>query len=814
MLTLQQTIQMKKLLFLLPLLFQAISLDAQIYTHAEPPVSLQQDNPPLVPLLNANNLPANYNVGHNTDFAVSVKQAHVIGAPSYNLYEYNTFVNGNSGESTGQVFQSSFVTFDFTGPATIEIICTNYSGTLSASNVKIRPLSKGIVPAIDGNKITFTITSPSKYAVEINGNRYRSLHVFANAYNQYTPPATPTVVYNEGVNYYDPSLNTANKKIHIKPGAVLIVNHEGGWPWPGVINLKSGDEIYIEKGGILKGGISGLDINNVKIYGGGIIDLTNYGKQYTETVGYQYIKPFLFRNCTGVYIKGVILNDSQQACITINRSNGVVIDNVKAFSRVLWGDGVHMEGTSNVTINDCFFRTSDDCIAIYAERYNSHCDPDTSIYTYKNAGNITCTNTLLYADEARPIEVGCHGDWVNDTELAVYNLLFDNIDVLEHEDTDPLGMGVISINCGDNNICADFTFRNINIEDFSKGRLFAVNVEGGSGPCPDGGSDIIDNGKRISNVKFENITYNGSGEIASSIKGINCDRYVNGVHFYNVKINGTTLTKLSDYTVGGVSMFTTNAAAYNITFQEPDNYSSQLSEGRYRIRRRNNTLGAYYYLTTSLNGVALAQNPPNTDTSLWQMEKVPGRLHYRFKNVATNTYMECNLEDHPSEPFCKARTLSLNNYVQDKYNQEWKIIPATSGRYTINNGYNYSYLTMPLNGYVYSMPKETGSNEWEFIYVAPNARLMPSGQETNVSESAAISVYPNPVSAKLTINIQDLSENILYISCYDIAGREVLKVQMPNGNELDVSTLQEGNYILKVTNSSGNVSYTSKFIKI
>jgi len=801
---------MKKLLFLLPLLFQAISLDAQIYTHAEPPVSLQQDNPPLVPLLNANNLPANYNVGHNTDFTVKVRQAGT--SVWQNLYEYNTFVNSNLGEGVGQSSRSSFVTFDLAGSAEIEIQCNNANQTPTASNVKIRPLSKGIVPDVNGNKIKFTINGPSKYAVEINGDRYRSLQIFANAANQFTAPTSNVVSYEAGISYYDPALNNSSKKIHIKPGAVLVVPYDIPNGSNGKINLKEGDEVYIENGGILKGGIAGGDIKNVKIYGGGIIDITNYRKQYNNSVaGYEYITTLLFNNSTDISIKGVILNDSQQACITVNRSNGVTVDNVKAFSRVVWGDGIHMEGTSKVTINDCFFRTSDDCVAIYAERHDNYCTPSMAYYTYKEAGNIFCTNTILYADKARPIEVGCHGDWYTDQNLAIYNLLFDHIEILEHDDLWPIGMGAISINCGDNNICADFTFRYINIEDFSNGRLFAVNVEEGSGPCVP--SDIIDDGKRISNIKFENISYNGSGEAASSILGIDCDHYVNGVHFYNLKINGAIINQLSDYTVGGNPMFTTNSAAYNITFQEPDNYSSQLSEGRYRIRRKNTS----YYITSSSQNVVLASNPANTNVSLWQVEKVPGRLHYRFKNVANNQYLEGNLEEHPSN-YCKARTLSLNNYVQDKYNQEWKIIPATSGSYTINNGYNYSYLTRPSSSstspLIYSMPKETGNNEWEFIYVAPNARLMPSGQENNISESAAISVYPNPVSEKLTINIQDLSENILYISCYDIAGREVLKVQMPNGNELDVSTLQEGNYILKVTDSSGNVSCTSKFIKI
>ena len=46
------------------------------------------------------------------------------------------------------------------------------------------------------------------------------------------------------------------------------------------IVAKSGDEFFFENGAILKGGIMAEDIQDVKIYGRGIIDITNYPKQY------------------------------------------------------------------------------------------------------------------------------------------------------------------------------------------------------------------------------------------------------------------------------------------------------------------------------------------------------------------------------------------------------------------------------------------------------------------------------------------------------------------------------------------------------
>ena len=80
----------------------------------------------------------------------------------------------------------------------------------------------------------------------------------------------------------------------------------------------------------------------------------------------------------------------------------------------------------------------------------------------------------------------------------------------------------------------------------------------------------------------------------------------------------------------------------------------------------------------------------------------------------------------------------------------------------------------------------------------------------NVLGSSKISVYPNPVTESFSIkqdNLQDIKE----VELYDITGKKVKSF----GNSVDnlsVSELAKGNYVVKIQTISGKV-YNQKLIK-
>lgn len=808
-------LKMLRLLCLAGLFFPTIRIQAQnqLKTYQQPIAANVTVDPPVAPVMGTDHKPINYNIGQNPDYTVRVKKANT--NDWLDLFEYNTFVNSSTGDLSASS-PSSFVTFDFSGSVTIEITSNRHSPQTDLNNhVKIRPLSKNITPTIVNNKITFTINNPGKFSVEVDGLRYHNLMIFANAMTNYTVPTTATVTYGPGIHIYDKALNNvAGKKIKILEGAIVIVPYEVLSYYTSdnaKIVAKTGDEIYIEGGGTLKGGIIAEDVNNVKIYGHGIIDLSNYEKQYEYPLlpNYAYTQGITIRRCNTVSIDGITIIDSQQICVELTDSNYININNVKVISRARWGDGFHMKGTSNVTINDCYNRTSDDSISIYASRRVPW--DGNPPYQNNHALNITVTNTILNADKAHPITIGWHGNDSLVNNLDIYNIRFENIDILEHDENwvDPDGtvhldyVGAISINCADGNNCSNFLFKDIRVEDFSNGRLLTIHVE------PGGNGAANTDGKKVEYIRFENLSYNGSGELPSSIKGLSCDRYVNGVHFENFKVNGNLITQLSDYNVIGTPMFQTNEYAYNITFQEGGNYSTSVANGYYKIRGLLNlrymqvdSQQQGYVTSTTLNS--------NSDEQIWQIELIPGTGHYRIKNMANLKFLENAFDARPSL-LCQSRYL-ITAAQAAQTNQEWKIVPDPVLGYRINNAYTRSYLATSNdpNNFVLANPKNptNTSQRWSLIPVLHSKPKNSDQLVLNSDEDFVI--FPNPVTDFIQIQLGNRSVESIAIT--DMTGRVIIRKQIRENEPIDVSALQKGNYILTITDTSGS-TLNKKIIK-
>lgn len=795
-----------KLFFIL----YSFTVNSQVLKVYNPSIDTDEDpltdSPNLIPRYNTNNgttmddilYKNQFKIGHNNDFIVKVKKSN--SSIWENLFEYNTFVNIGSSLSTNS--NSSFVSFDFEGSVDIEIICLNIT---NISDVTIRPLSKNVTPNIDylNKKITFTIQNPSKYSVEVNNDRYRNLQIFANPITTYDIPENPTLIYNSGIHIYDVTNNNlAGKKIRILEGATVIIPYTNNYtPDNGKLILNDNDDLYIENGGVLKGGVIMSDKSNVKVYGGGIIDLSNHPKQLGNYINnYAYINGITIRRSNNITIDGITINDPQQVCIELTDSDNISINNVNTFSRVLWGDGFHMKGTSNVNINNCYIRTSDDCIAIYASRKNNY---DT--YLNRDAINIRVTNTLLYADKAHPIEIGWHGNQdIGDNGKNIYNIVFNNIDILEHDEVWSDYMGAIAINCSDGNKCNNISFKNINIEDFTSGSLLRVNVE----PAAYGSAKT--NGKTVKNIKFENIIYNGNGEQASTITGIDCERYVNGVHFENLVINSQVIKKLSDYSsTSGDEMFKTNDFAYNITFQEGNNYSLSLQSGIYYIK---NISTNKYIQDNSIYSSYLNTDyyQPNNATQIWDIQNLETG-HYRIKNISTNNFLESS---DIIAIDCNSRHV-LNSPQWSTTKQEWKIVGNHSTGYYINNAFTKSYLynSNTTEDYVTIVPKnEHSDNRQKWMIITPIEPLDNNLLSKKTINDKDIQVLPNPFNDHIRLNNVFNPKNTT-IKIIDLQGRIVFSQQVFDINSIFFTDIISNGIYTIVVQENDHTIFKEKLIK-
>jgi hypothetical protein len=60
------------------------------------------------------------------------------------------------------------------------------------------------------------------------------------------------------------------------------------------------------------------------------------------------------------------------------------------------------------------------------------------------------------------------------TGEVIENLTFRNIDILEHDEDDPIYQGCMTVDCGDKNQVRNILFEDIRVENIQEGRLFYV----------------------------------------------------------------------------------------------------------------------------------------------------------------------------------------------------------------------------------------------------------------------------------------------------------------------------------------------------
>jgi len=408
---------------------------------------------------------------HNDDFTVRVRKP---GGKWQELYEYNVKVDEVKGTSH-HVENASMCSFDFSGE--VEVSVTSNKGAIRQA--RIRPLSYGIKPDIKGNTISFRLKRPRNLSVEINGDIFHNLHLFANPIDDFVPNKKDTnlIYFGSGVHQID----------------------------SGKLKVSSGKTVYLAGGAVLMGQVLIEGVRDVKLLGRGIIDPS-------VKMGVR------IANSKNITVEGIVTTQ----CAT-GGSDNVTIRNVKSISYYGWGDGMNVFASNNVLFDGVFCRNSDDCTTVYGTRLGF----------VGGCRNITMQNSTLWADVAHPILIGTHGN--SDKPDVLENLSYINIDILDHREVQIDYQGCMSINAGDNNLVRNVRFENIRVEDFRQGQLVNIRVFFNEKYCTAPGLGI-------ENVLFKNITYKGTHAEMSVIAGYNESRQVKNVVFENLLINGVLIT--------------------------------------------------------------------------------------------------------------------------------------------------------------------------------------------------------------------------------------------------------------------------------
>ena len=406
---------------------------------------------------------------------------------------------------------AAFAYFSFNGKITVSV-----TPGRDVETVDIRPKNHGIAYSIKGRAVSFQLDRPCNLSVEINGDIKRPLFLFANPLEQNPPkPGDKNVRYFEG------------GKIH----------------QAGEIKLSSGETIYIAGGAIVRGRIRAEGAEHARVIGRGILDGSHrdYKTQMVKLSG-----------CSDMELNGIIVFNSFGWTLVPVKSDNVRFVNVKVIGWRDNDDGVDIVGCRNLSIESCFLRTKDDCIAVkaspgYFEEGESG---------LRNVENVSVINTVLW-----------NAEWGNAMEIGfelqtkkISSILFRNCDIIHVERG-----GTFTIHNGDFATVENIRFEDIRVED-SRDKLIELRVGLSiySGDCPwelhrqnpkrkrsplgqwilpeaDKKQEFAAHRGHIRNIYFKNIAVSGLKLPKSYLIGYNDTHNVENVVIENLSFNGSRI---------------------------------------------------------------------------------------------------------------------------------------------------------------------------------------------------------------------------------------------------------------------------------
>jgi len=377
--------------------------------------------------------------------------------------------------------------FSCSGSLTIRI-----TASANIDSFLIRPKSRGIVGKVKGRDLTFTIPGPQKLYIEINGLPH--LAIFANPL-EVNPP---------------------------KKGDHGVVYFGAGTHNPGQITLESNQTIYIAGGAIVNANVRGTNLQNVKILGRGSLQ---GNVRITGT--------------SNLEIDGIFIRNTKGWSNTLTNCLHSSYRNVKVFGyeAIYSVDGINPVSCKDFTIDDCFIRCRDDCVAIKSMDYKLSVD------------SINVTNNVM-------VGWACSDGVTIGYELnggPVQNILVKNCDILYARGGGGTGghsgFGIVSdgpawvqnIRYEDIRVEKNIEFKNLEFI-ITDGKMYGIDPPG-----------------HIKGIYMKNIQWENANK-PFIINGFSADNLIEDITFDHCKVGGKVLKSTSD------AIFKVNSFARDIKF--------------------------------------------------------------------------------------------------------------------------------------------------------------------------------------------------------------------------------------------------------
>jgi len=414
---------------------------------------------------------------------------------------------------------AAFCYFDFSGgPVEITVTVLSGSGHLPLNSAVVRPLRHGITVAVKEETIKFTIEKPCKLSVEPNGSIAAPLYIFSSV-----PEVNPPKSGDSSVTYY------------FGPGVHDL----------GVQKMPSNSTLYIAGGAVVYGQLEINGVENVKIFGRGILNASKSPRKNENPSRNQFgnFGPITrIYSSTNVTFDGIFLLDSPSWTMQITHSKEINVRNVKVVTWRENGDGIDVCSSQNARVTDCFLRTWDDALLVKGLAMDSRKGrlvwpgmsggDNTELIknlVFQPARNVTFSNCVVWLDRAHAMHIG-----LETVTPVIEDIQFQQIDIIHS-----LHLGVLDISNGDRAKISRISFKDIVVEDARCEVLFHIFTgyryttwDKQRGPIQD--------------VSFKNISVDGQNIPPSEFSAENEAAAISNVTFENVRFNGKPILSATD----------------------------------------------------------------------------------------------------------------------------------------------------------------------------------------------------------------------------------------------------------------------------
>jgi len=637
----------------------------------------------------------------------------------------------------------NYTKFSFTNPITVRVTVTNTTKVpVAGQTVRILPSRFGITANTSGNVVSFTITEPGQYSVEIGPDGYKNgLIIFAD-------PAETVVPSKTDPNYKVVYEATASGLSSL--GSYTGIYFRRGVHNIGVFNVPSNiKNIYFEDGSWVYGALK-MDGNpDVKIFGRGV--LSQYYLDYRSQHSVEAIN-----GSDRITVEGLVVADPKFFGVRL-----IGTDNEVSYTKVIGGWVYNMDGIAayeRSNVSKCFIWANDDAIKVYRDSITWS---DIVVWQLNNGGIIQMS-------------------WGGAPGGTTANgVTISRVDVLRAE-WDVARFNVGLINCVGNRYQtpgASHSLQDWLIEDVVTENPIPLvfNI------TPDAYSPVHINGLYLKNWDVQ-MTMGTS--FVNQIKGNDPNDFFSGFTFDYVRFNNGLMTNENRIVSGemdnGGWVAVPNGTDQAVTFA-----ATIGTGGDWGMLSNTTTMNSQPYYTAVCNDEFHIDNNEMLTVSYWARATAAGKLLTPFvQDVVTG-----DLKEFPQVSLTTNFTRYANTVMVDK---------STSDRYKLKfRGF--------ATAWIYLDKVQVGRKDWITLtdidkqYLdtptfIPDYALTAKALAVTTEESLGStgSVYPNPATD--VINIKGLGENELV----DIYGLTGVHYTGGIGSRIDVSHLPAGMYIVQV----------------